>query len=48
MMYPRGRGGIMGVPLRKKEPFFNLRKKVPMATEPRVGGAKGLSGQTGH
>ena len=34
----------MGVPLRKKRTFkfFNVRKKVPMATKLR-GGAKGLS-----
>ena len=33
------------MPLRKKKLFFNVRKKVPMATKPRRGGgAKGLSG----
>ena len=33
--------------LRKKVFFFNVRKKVPMATKPREGvGAKGLSGRT--
>ena len=30
----------MGVLLRKKEIFFNARKKVPMATKPRGGGGE--------
>ena len=33
------------MPLRKKEPFFIVRKKVPIATKPRGGGAKGLIGR---
>ena len=34
------------MPLRKKELFFKVRKKVPTATKPRGGGAIGLSGRT--
>ena len=36
------------MPLRKKEPFFNVREIVPMATKPKGGGellVKGLSGR---
>ena len=31
-------GGELGVPLRKKELFFNVRKNIPMATKPGGGG----------
>ena len=33
------------MPLRKKELFFNVRKKVPTATNTRGEGAKGLIGR---
>ena len=33
------------MPLREKKTFFNVRKKVPLATKPRGWGAKGLSGR---
>ena len=33
------------MPLRKKKLFLNVRRKVPMATKPGWGGAKGLSGR---
>ena len=31
--------------MKKKELFFNVRKKVFIVTKPRGGGAKGLSGR---
>ena len=34
--------GYTDVPLRKKELFFNVRKKVHMVTKPREGGLKAL------
>ena len=40
------RGGeVNGCATKEKRTFFNVRKKVPMATKPRGGGAKGLSGR---
>ena len=37
-------GGVKALPLRKKDFFLNVRKKVPMATKPRW--AKGFSGRS--
>ena len=34
-----------GCATKEKRTFFNVRKKVPMATKPRGRGAKGLSGR---
>ena len=41
----RGGGGAKRVCHQGKKTFFNVRKKVPIATKPREGGAKGLSGR---
>ena len=38
MARPDGGGGLNGCSTKKKKTFFNVRKKVSMATKPRGGG----------